>query len=264
MKALRQARGGILFIDEVHGLDKGSSGNFGYSAEAVEALVGHITEKEFKGNLLVIMAGYEAEVDSMFTNANPGLRSRFDKFRVSFPAWTGEQACEAAIAKIVADGKTITEGAQSALKESFHKMSLLKSWASARDVYETILPKMISKRAVRIRLAQGSDKDPSLAYTVEDVNAAFANVLNETNEFSNGQEQVKTVSSGYIQLFPSVSSTGNNDCYLPEAGSINILRPQARKKLRYSKRSTVDDLSQEGTDPGQEEIWASLEKVIHP
>lgn len=55
-KAMHQARGGILFIDEAYGM-AGGGYTSSYAKEAVDTLVGMITEPEFKGNLLVIMAG---------------------------------------------------------------------------------------------------------------------------------------------------------------------------------------------------------------
>ena len=107
-KVLNQARGGILLIDEAYGL---AAGKGSYSVEAVDTLVGQITEPDFKGNLIVIMAGYGDKIDEMFQSVNPGFRSRFDKRRVEFPPWTGEQAAKVALAEIERDGKQITADA---------------------------------------------------------------------------------------------------------------------------------------------------------
>ncbi len=137
-------------IDEAHGLY--SPTGYCYAREAVEALVGHITEKEFKGNLLVIMSGYTDELNQMFARSNPGLRSRFDKIRVVFPAWTGKQAAVAVIAAVEAEGKKLTTGAELELKRSFDYMAQLPSWASARDVFEKIIPAMYAHRAARLAL----------------------------------------------------------------------------------------------------------------
>jgi thioredoxin len=190
IKLMKQARGGILFIDEAYGLNPGK-GNWGYATEAVDTLVGQITEAEFKGNLLVIMAGYASQVDEMFQNVNPGLRSRFDKKRVQFPAWTGEQAAAVAVQEIDRDGKSITEDAKDELVRCFSEMAKDSSWASARDVLENILPAMYSKRASRMvaltrRSAPDADEagdspalsaplaDPTrIPYDVPDVVEAF-------------------------------------------------------------------------------------------
>ena len=192
IKLMQQARGGILLIDEAYGLNPGK-GNWGYATEAVDTLVGQITESDFKGNLIVIMAGYASQINEMFQNVNPGLRSRFDKKRIEFPAWTGEQAASVAIEEITRDGKTITEKAKVELVRCFTEMAKDSSWASARDVFENILPAMYTKRASRMvtvsrrNASQADDSDnvgkatlvdaTKIPYDVSDVTDAFETCL---------------------------------------------------------------------------------------
>jgi SpoVK/Ycf46/Vps4 family AAA+-type ATPase len=58
---LREARGGVLFIDEAYQLDPQRGGSF--MTEAVDELVGALTDEEFKGRLLVILAGYDQDME---------------------------------------------------------------------------------------------------------------------------------------------------------------------------------------------------------
>ena len=90
LEAMKRAKGGILFIDEAYGFVSGSNkGTFGQ--QALQTLMENITAPEFKGNLLVILAGYADKLDALF-DVNPGFRSRFDKKRLEFPSWTPEMA----------------------------------------------------------------------------------------------------------------------------------------------------------------------------
>lgn len=165
IKAMQQARGGILLIDEAYGLNPGK-GNWGYATEAVDTLVGQITEQEFKGNLLVIMAGYTSQIDEMFSSVNPGFRSRFDKKRIKFPPWTGEQAAMVTVSEIERDGKSITPAAKEELIKCYSEMAKDGSWASARDVFENVLPALYSKLAARMgKQARTETKEGTEQYT---------------------------------------------------------------------------------------------------
>jgi hypothetical protein len=75
--------GKVALIDEDYGLAGGkySKGACPYAEEAVETLVGTITQPEFKGNMLVIMAGYEDLMDHMFASVNQIQPSRADSTR---------------------------------------------------------------------------------------------------------------------------------------------------------------------------------------
>lgn len=81
---MRYAFGGVLFIDEVYGLGQsgsnsqmgeGGDGGGGSGAEAITQLVKSLDE--FKGLVLVIVAGYERKVQKLFFEQNSGLPSRF-------------------------------------------------------------------------------------------------------------------------------------------------------------------------------------------
>eukprot|EP01050_Picozoa_sp_SAG11_P003357 SAG11_NODE_188_length_13029_cov_3.652514_5_plen_2762_part_00 len=77
---LADSRGGVLFVDEAYQFDPNRGGS--YMTEAVDELVGALTDEEFEGKLLVILAGYDEDMEAML-KTNPGLKSRFSE-RVHF------------------------------------------------------------------------------------------------------------------------------------------------------------------------------------
>ena len=189
LEVMEQARGGILFIDEAYGLMGGTHKNGSYGKEAVDTLVGNMTNAEFKGNLLVIMAGYEKDMDALFAEANPGFSSRFNKKRIVFNAWTAEQVADAVVSEIVRGGKTLTPDAEEQLLHWCRILEPLPSWGSARDVFETILPSLFAKRASRLRVkrrearsaspessssSETSSSSSATPYEAEDVDAALS------------------------------------------------------------------------------------------
>ncbi|KAA0546824.1 AAA family ATPase [Bacillus sp. BGMRC 2118] len=74
-KKIREALGGVLFIDEAYSLLSSSQSDFG--KEAIDTLVDEMTKHEDR--LVVILAGYSNEIERLLSS-NPGLRSRFKKF----------------------------------------------------------------------------------------------------------------------------------------------------------------------------------------
>ena len=71
MKALiTQSLGGVLFIDEAYSL-----GDDNFSKECVDTLCESLSDQ--KDNLMVIIAGYENELNERFFSLNSGLESRF-------------------------------------------------------------------------------------------------------------------------------------------------------------------------------------------
>lgn len=85
-EVLTKSLGGVLFIDEAYQLDPARGGT--YMTEAVDELVGALTEDEFKGKVLVILAGYDKDMENML-KTNPGLKSRFSE-RIHFQDFDGD------------------------------------------------------------------------------------------------------------------------------------------------------------------------------
>lgn len=75
---IKEAEGGVLFLDEAYSLDSNSTIDFG--REAINTLVKHMEDK--RDNLVVIFAGYPKEM-SKFITMNPGLRERI-QFKLEF------------------------------------------------------------------------------------------------------------------------------------------------------------------------------------
>jgi SpoVK/Ycf46/Vps4 family AAA+-type ATPase len=74
-KKIREALGGVLFIDEAYSLFR--ENNADYGKEVVDTIVEEMTKH--KENLVIILAGYPNEMEILL-ESNPGLKSRFKKF----------------------------------------------------------------------------------------------------------------------------------------------------------------------------------------
>jgi ATP-dependent 26S proteasome regulatory subunit len=71
---IKECLGGVLFIDEAYALgneDKRDS----FSKECIDTLCEALSD--YKDNLMVIIAGYETDLNTCFFNQNQGLNSRF-------------------------------------------------------------------------------------------------------------------------------------------------------------------------------------------
>ncbi|MFD2444003.1 AAA family ATPase [Bacillus sp. CGMCC 1.16607] len=84
-KKIREALGGVLFIDEAYSLFSPSSGDFG--KEMIDTLVDEMTKHN--ENLVIVLAGYPIEMEQLL-QSNPGLKSRFKKFFL-FPDYSTEE-----------------------------------------------------------------------------------------------------------------------------------------------------------------------------
>lgn len=133
-KLIESALGKVLFIDEAYRLGKGD-----FAKEAVDELVDCITKPQFLNKLVIILAGYEDEINKLM-NANPGLSSRFPEsvdFQVLDPSACYQLLLGTLGRKKQLDTTELRAPSDSFLKETyayFTELSSLDNFANGRDV----------------------------------------------------------------------------------------------------------------------------------
>jgi SpoVK/Ycf46/Vps4 family AAA+-type ATPase len=71
---IKECLGGVLFIDEAYALGNEEKRD-SFSKECIDTLCEALSD--YKDNLMVIIAGYETDLNTCFFNYNQGLKSRF-------------------------------------------------------------------------------------------------------------------------------------------------------------------------------------------
>jgi len=128
-EVLKQAMGGVLFIDEAYYLYKPDNER-DYGAEAIEILL-QVMENQ-REDLVVIFAGYKDRMDS-FYESNPGLSSRVAN-HIDFPDYTPAELIQIASLILQEQQYRMNEEAEAALLEYLKKRMNLPLFANARTV----------------------------------------------------------------------------------------------------------------------------------
>lgn len=161
---IKKAMGGVLFIDEAYSLAQGGDNDYG--REAIDTLLKAMEDK--RKDLVVIVAGYPEPMEK-FLNANPGLRSRFNKF-LYFQDYTAEELRHIFEGLCTQSGVTLDPDAGDYVQSFFEKRiaSHPQNFANAREV-RNYFEQALGRQADRI-VADGKVTDDELArVTLEDV-----------------------------------------------------------------------------------------------
>ncbi|ESK92391.1 nfx1-type zinc finger-containing protein 1 [Moniliophthora roreri MCA 2997] len=146
-----KALGKVLFIDEAYRLGHGS-----FSEEAIGELVTLLTLKTYQGKMVVILAGYDQDMD-LLLSCNRGLSSRFPE-EIVFKKTDADSCLEILKQELTKHGVTLlclsdkrSKGYRN-LAYVIKRMSGTRSWGNARD--------MVSLSVHLVREAHKQPPDP--------------------------------------------------------------------------------------------------------
>ena len=142
-KCFKEAKGGVLFIDEAYSLVDDRDGMFG--DEAINTIVQEM--ENHRDDMVVIFAGYPDKMED-FLSKNPGLRSRI-AFHVPFNDYSTDELCEIAENMGKKKGIRFTADAASKLRDLFEEARLDPEFGNGRYV-RNVLEKTRMNQASRL------------------------------------------------------------------------------------------------------------------
>jgi len=135
---IKSALGGVLFIDEAYALGNAEKKD-SFAKECIDTLCEALSDH--KGELMVIVAGYEEELKNCFFSYNQGLESRF-VWRFKTDDYSGEELKEIFCKKVRDAGWSMDDGSKAGVINTpwfADKMNYFKFFG--RDM-ETLLSKV--------------------------------------------------------------------------------------------------------------------------
>jgi stage V sporulation protein K len=144
-EVIKQAQGGLLFVDEAYSLARGGERDFG--KEAIDTLVKAMEDQ--RDRFVVILAGYP-EPMNRFLEANPGLRSRFP-ITIEFPDYTDIELYKIALGMLEKREYSLTARAQQELIRQIRRLRQgdPATFGNARAV-RNLVEQVIRRQAVRL------------------------------------------------------------------------------------------------------------------
>ncbi len=232
---IRKARGKVLFIDEAYQLNPERGGQ--YAQEALDELVKEITLAENCRNIVIILAGYENEMDALM-RVNSGLRSRFT--RISFTDFDTPSIINLLQKSLQKKKLILSDEFTDMLIPLVDKLRSTPNFGNGRDVATLVeniyrsCAKNQSNIVTPLILQQSFD---SMIATQKD-----ASVSSAMNTFKENEEKLKTAtmssfSSSYVPHASTVVTTSMR------SDSVNdSMRPEPESKSDVSHSSNFQSI----------------------
>jgi AAA+ superfamily predicted ATPase len=142
-EVMREALGGVLFIDEAYALVQGGEQDFG--REAIATLLKQM--EDHRDDVVVIVAGYPAPM-AQFLDANPGIRSRFPK-TLEFPDYTDDEMVAICVSMAKANHYELDDSARERLRAWLARQARGASFGNARLV-RNVFEHAVTRQASRV------------------------------------------------------------------------------------------------------------------
>jgi parallel beta-helix repeat protein len=173
-EVVKEALGGVLFIDEAYTLSAGSNGGTGpdFGREAIDTLVKLM--EDHRDDLVVIVAGYQEEIQE-FLASNPGLASRFSR-TIEFENYSVAELATIVEMAATSHGYQLADGTREALTLHFEAVPRGADFGNGRAARK-VFEEMVDRQASRLAGLESFDNCDLALLLPEDVGELAAAAL---------------------------------------------------------------------------------------
>ncbi|KAJ7227185.1 P-loop containing nucleoside triphosphate hydrolase protein [Mycena pura] len=243
-KLLEKALGRVLFVDEAYRLQEGQ-----FAKEAIDELVGLLTQPRYQAKVVVILAGYDEEMNHLLA-VNSGLSSRFPEELV-FPNMPPQQCMKLLKMELEKADVLLDDTADKDMVDLIEQMSGLRAWGNARDMI-TISKKMIH---VALRSAEaGQQKMPLRTKDAIDcIKAHFESLKNRSATTS--PPVGPSSEQNLVQQMFNTPSTFSSSTRAAQSSSLPV--------HDVEEAASEPEKEETGRDPGvSDAVWNQLQADI--
>jgi SpoVK/Ycf46/Vps4 family AAA+-type ATPase len=170
-KVIDECMGGVLFIDEAYSLASQENNDI-YSKECLDTICEALSDH--KDNLMVIIAGYEKELEETFFRVNRGLESRFI-WRFKMEPYNAMEMMKIFKKKVLEQEWEFENPADIKEKWFGEKKELFKNFGRDIELLFTY------SKIAHSRRIYGKDKELRKKLSIEDMNTGYETFLKNRN-----------------------------------------------------------------------------------
>ena len=186
-EVIERAMGGVLFIDEAYSLTQGKGSQYDFGAEALATLIKAM--EDHKGELIVIFAGYKAEMRA-FIETNPGIASRIG-YTFNFEDYNDKELTEIFRRKILATGIEIDDKVLEEVKAIMKYFYKVQNIGNGRFVDKVISKTLLKHSENHVKKQDDTQDDENSVIHIE------------VDDLPTIQELTKTLLDGNNMIDPS-------------------------------------------------------------